>query len=80
MWVTAALSYQDEIKMKLDKHTNFSSPLTEADYIHTHAMKNTTTGEVYFITSFPSAGKYKLWEQFNRNGKIVTADFWVNVE
>ncbi|MEB3178113.1 MAG: hypothetical protein VKL59_03590 [Nostocaceae cyanobacterium] len=56
-----------------------SSPLTEADYIHSHAIKDSPTGEVHFMTSFPKPGKYKLWGQFNLNGKIITADFWVNV-
>jgi hypothetical protein len=56
-----------------------SSPLTRADYIHAHAAEHGTGGEVHFMTTFPKAGKYKVWGQFNRNGKIVTADFWVNV-
>lgn len=56
-----------------------SSPLTRADYIHAHAMKDSPEGQVQFMTSFPQPGKYKLWGQFNRNGKIVIADFWVNV-
>ena len=56
-----------------------SSPLTVADYIHAHAIKNTPAGQVQFMTSFPQPGKYKLWGQFNRNGQIITADFWVNV-
>ncbi len=56
-----------------------STPLTRADYIHAHAAQHGTGGEVHFMTTFPKAGKYKLWGQFNRNGKIVTADFWVNV-
>jgi hypothetical protein len=56
-----------------------SSPLTRADYIHAHAAQHGTGGEVHFMTTFPKAGKYKMWGQFNRNGKIVTADFWVNV-
>ncbi len=56
-----------------------SSTLTRADYIHAHALKDTTTGQVSFMTSFPQPGKYKLWGQFNRNGKIITTDFWVNV-
>lgn len=56
-----------------------SSPLTEANYIHAHALKNTPTGQVNFMTLFPEPGKYKLWGQFNRNGEIVVADFWVNV-
>ncbi|MBD2527869.1 hypothetical protein [Nostoc sp. FACHB-133] len=55
-----------------------STSLTAADYIHAHALKDTPAGQVHFITSFPQAGKYKLWGQFNRNGKIVTADFWVD--
>ncbi|MFB2973434.1 hypothetical protein ACE1CD_31105 [Aerosakkonema sp. BLCC-F183] len=57
-----------------------SSKLTKSDYIHAHAMKHNSPGEVHFMTAFPQAGKYKLWGQFQRNGKIVTADFWVNVE
>lgn len=59
-----------------------SSPLTEADYIHAHAhsMPNMPSGEVHFMTTFPKAGKYKLWGQFNRNGEIVTTDFWVDVK
>ncbi|MEG4507559.1 hypothetical protein QUA81_28455 [Microcoleus sp. F6_B4] len=56
-----------------------SSPLTRADYIHAHAMKDAPNGQVQFMTSFPQPGKYKLWGQFNRNGKIVIADFWVNI-
>ncbi|MCP6758318.1 MAG: hypothetical protein NHB32_05940 [Fischerella sp. CENA71] len=57
-----------------------SSPLTQADYIHAHAMKNTPPGEIHFMTSFPKPGKYKMWGQFNRNNKIITADFWVDVQ
>ncbi|MBD2541719.1 hypothetical protein [Coleofasciculus sp. FACHB-SPT36] len=56
-----------------------SPSLTAADYIHAHAMKDTPEGQVLFHTKFPEPGKYKLWGQFNRNGKIVTADFWVEV-
>ncbi len=56
-----------------------SQKLTKSDYIHAHALKNSPTGEIDFATSFPQPGKYKLWLQFNRNGKINTADFWVNV-
>ena len=60
-----------------------SSPLTRADYIHAHAhahaMKSASAGQVHFMTQFLKPGKYKSWGQFNRNGQIVTADFWVNV-
>lgn len=56
-----------------------STPLTRTDYIHAHAVQHGTSEEIHFMTNFPKAGKYKMWGQFNRNGKIVTADFWVNV-
>jgi hypothetical protein len=56
-----------------------SASLTRADYIHAHAVQHGDSGEVHFMTTFPKAGKYKMWGQFNRSGKIVTADFWVNV-
>lgn len=56
-----------------------SSPLTVSDYIHAHALKNSPDGKIEFTTSFPQAGTYKLWMQFQRNGKVDTADFWVNV-
>ncbi len=55
-----------------------STSLKAEDYVHAHALKDTPTGQVHFMTSFPQPGKYKLWGQFNRNGKIVTADFWIN--
>jgi hypothetical protein len=56
-----------------------SSPLTKEDYIHAHAMKNTPAGEIHFMAKFPRSGKYKMWGQFNRDGKIIIADFWVEV-
>ncbi|MBD2744899.1 hypothetical protein H6H02_25605 [Coleofasciculus sp. FACHB-1120] len=56
-----------------------SPNLTAADYIHAHAMKNTPLEQVSFHTQFPQPGKYKVWGQFNRGGKVVTADFWVEV-
>ena len=57
-----------------------SSPLTASDYIHAHAIKNTTGENIEFHTNFPKSGTYKMWMQFKHNGKIKTADFWVNVE
>ncbi|MBD1834273.1 hypothetical protein H6F61_16615 [Cyanobacteria bacterium FACHB-472] len=56
-----------------------SPNLTAADYIHAHAMNNTPPEQVSFHTQFPQPGKYKVWGQFNRGGKVVTADFWVEV-
>ncbi|GBE93743.1 hypothetical protein [Nostoc cycadae] len=57
-----------------------SSPLTRADYIHAHALKNTPSGKVNFMTNFPTPGTYKMWGQFNRNGRILVVDFGVNVQ
>jgi hypothetical protein len=56
-----------------------SSALTREDYIHAHAVQNTPASQVHFATRFPQSGRYKLWGQFNRNGEIITADFWVEV-
>lgn len=56
-----------------------SAPLTRIDYIHAHAAKDSPSSQVIFMTRFPQAGRYKLWGQFNRGGKVVVADFWVNV-
>jgi plastocyanin len=56
-----------------------SSSLAESDYIDTENIKKTPNNQVHFTTQFPQPGTYKLWLQFNRNGKIKTADFWVTV-
>lgn len=56
-----------------------SKILTASDYIHAHALSNTAIGKIDFMARFPKAGHYKLWGQFNRNGKVITADFWINV-
>jgi hypothetical protein len=56
-----------------------SSELTRENYIHAHAVHDTAAHQVHFATRFPRPGRYKLWGQFNRNGEIITADFWVEV-
>lgn len=56
-----------------------SNPLTAASYIHAHALGDRPMGKISFKTKFPQAGKYKLWGQFNRNGEVITGDFWINV-
>jgi len=56
-----------------------SSVLSREDYIHAHAVQNTPANQVHFVTRFPQPGMYKLWGQFNRNGEIVTADYWIQV-
>ncbi len=54
--------------------------LTPENYLHAHAIENESDNEVKFMTNFPEPGKYKIWGQFQRNGKNITADFWVNVD
>jgi hypothetical protein len=50
-----------------------------------HAHKAATTPandrgpNVSFMTLFPKAGKYKVWAQFNVDGKVRTAEFVVTV-
>ncbi|MBD2463425.1 hypothetical protein H6G89_20660 [Oscillatoria sp. FACHB-1407] len=56
-----------------------STSLTRDNYIHAHAVHDTPGNQVHFATRFPQPGRYKLWGQFNRNGEIITADFWVEV-
>jgi hypothetical protein len=57
-----------------------SAALTTKDYIHAHAMKEGGASEIKFMTRFPDKGLYKLWCQFNSEGKVLTADFWINIE
>lgn len=56
-----------------------SSSLTQEDDVHAHTMDGASPGQVQFITRFPRAGMYKLWGQFNRNGDVITSDFWVEM-
>ena len=56
-----------------------SSSLGENDYIDTETIKKSPDNQLHFTSKFPQPGTYKLWLQFNRNGKVKTADFWVTV-
>jgi hypothetical protein len=52
------------------------------DFIHAHPMEDINrpqTGEVGFMVDFPEAGKYKVFTQFQRAGKVFTTDFMVSV-
>nr|WP_274364034.1 MULTISPECIES: heavy metal translocating P-type ATPase [unclassified Paenibacillus] len=50
-------------------------------YLHVHPIDEDAKGpEAKFVTEFPSAGVYKLWAQFQRNGKLITVPFVVEVE
>jgi hypothetical protein len=50
------------------------------DFIHAHPVEKTTqNGKVEFIVTFPEAGRYKVFTQFQRDGKIITTEFVVSV-
>ena len=49
-------------------------------YLHVHAMENQGTGpEALFETHFPKSGVYKIWGQFQKDGKVFTVPFVVKV-
>jgi hypothetical protein len=52
------------------------------DFIHAHAMDDKTLasrGVVQFMTTLPKEGKYKVFGQFQREGKVFTTDFVIPV-
>ncbi len=59
--------------MQMDESKPHSHDKTTGDAIKTSAS------EISAHTAFPRAGLYKLWAQFQRNGKVITVPFIVNV-
>lgn len=52
------------------------------DFIHAHPSEDPTapqTGNVDFMVDFPEVGTYKVFTQFQRNGKVITTDFVLTV-
>lgn len=50
-------------------------------YLHVHAMDGMGGGSnVMFHTEFPAAGLYKIWGQFQVNGKVIVAPFVLQVK
>lgn len=52
------------------------------DFIHTHAGEapSTSSGpEISFTTTFPESGIYKIFTQFQHQGKVVTTEYVLNV-
>lgn len=51
------------------------------DFIHSHPedASKPQDGSVEFSTVFPSAGKYKIFAQFQKDGEVIMADFVVSV-
>lgn len=51
------------------------------EYLHVHPVDEKAKGpDAQFMTNFPSKGIYKIWGQFQRNGKTFVSAFTVNVE
>lgn len=50
-------------------------------YLHVHAENGNDTGpEAEFSTKFPKPGLYRIWGQFQRDGKVFTVPFTVRAE
>jgi hypothetical protein len=51
------------------------------DFLHAHPLEQKPTGDgrVSAHTTFPRAGLYKAWVQLQRDGKVITVPFVLNV-
>ncbi|OAB33085.1 hypothetical protein [Paenibacillus macquariensis] len=50
-------------------------------YLHVHPMEEKAKGpDAKFMTTFPNTGVYKIWGQFQRNGKTFISPFVVEVK
>jgi hypothetical protein len=45
------------------------------DYVHTHAGP-----EASFEAFVPRSGRYRIWSQFQRHGKVITVPFTIEVK
>ncbi|MBC7922387.1 MAG: hypothetical protein H7Z75_15010 [Ferruginibacter sp.] len=51
------------------------------DYLHVHPLESQTQGpDIVFHSSFDKPGFYRVFLQFNHEGKIQTADFTIQVQ
>ena len=68
-----------------NKHTSFihAHPLeaaqTTAAHVHDAASLGPPPATIRTLTSFPRAGVYKLWAQFQRKGEVITQPFVLRV-
>lgn len=50
------------------------------EYLHVHPMDEKSTGpDAKFMTTFPKSGTYKIWGQFQHEGKVISVPFVVKV-
>ncbi|MBB3114351.1 hypothetical protein FHS18_006472 [Paenibacillus phyllosphaerae] len=53
---------------------------TASDFIHVHPLNWAATGpQAVFAITFPKSGMYKLWGQFQRDGKVFVVPFTVQI-
>lgn len=55
----------------------------DLEFLHTHAFDESVanqTGTVDFAVTFPSAGKYKIFGQFQHQGQVITTDYVITVQ
>lgn len=55
----------------------------DLEFLHTHALDENVanqTGSVGFAVTFPTTAKYKVFSQFQHQGRILTADFTLAAE
>lgn len=86
--LTFALNQNGRPVTNLEKYLGalgHSVVLREGDleFLHTHALdENVTnqTGKVDFAVTFPTVAKYKVFSQFQHQGKILTTDFVLTAE
>ncbi|GFN30468.1 hypothetical protein PCURB6_07280 [Paenibacillus curdlanolyticus] len=49
-------------------------------YLHVHPLEEKSSGpDAKFVTTFPDRGNYKIWGQFQRDGRLITVPFVVEV-
>ncbi|WP_336784898.1 FixH family protein [Paenibacillus sp. MMO-177] len=50
------------------------------EYLHVHPAEENSSGpDAKFMATFPHSGVYKIWGQFQQNGKVFTVDFVIEV-
>ena len=53
------------------------------DYVHTHPTRSIADSggaEVSFEAFLPRSGRYRIWSQFQRHGKVITVPFTIDVK
>ncbi|NEW05976.1 hypothetical protein GK047_08140 [Paenibacillus sp. SYP-B3998] len=50
------------------------------EYLHVHPLEEKASGpDAKFMATFPHSGVFKIWGQFQQNGKVFTVPFVINV-